>query len=129
MLAFVRIDNKPIRIRYQVYKPNYVIVLDDKLVESVDVFKGLHEPAVVVINSKNEIKKEGVKIYSVDATNIALETLGSPIVNTAMLGAFVGATKIIKLDSLIKAIKNSFKDKIGEKNAKAAVKGYESVVG
>lgn len=128
VMAFSRIDDQPIRRRYQVYNPDYVIVLDDGLLEVVDVFSGLKEGGKVIINTKKDIKiDKNVDLYKIDATGIALEILGVPIVNTVMLGAFSAATKEVSLESIIDIIKQTFPGKIGEKNAEAAKIAYNQL--
>jgi len=127
VLAFTRIDSKPIRIRTQVYEPNHVVVLDPTLLEAVNVASGLKRGGRIVINSKVPHKFHGAKVAFVDATSIAIETLGVPITNTAMLGALAKATKLVSLDSIIKAIKNTFKGKLAEKNVAAIKMAYERV--
>src|SRR5690606_14688072 len=100
VMAFSRINDSPIRRRYQVYNPDYVIVLDDTLLEAVDVLSGLKEDGKVIINAKDDVNlTKDVETYTIDATGIALEILGVPIVNTVMLGAFAGATDLVSLDS------------------------------
>jgi len=130
VLAFSRIDDKPIRQRYQVYEPNYVIVQDDGLLKVVDVFSGLKKRGKVILNTKNSVEvKEEYDVYKIDATGIALDILGVPIVNTVMLGAFAAATGEVSLDSTIKIIKETFPGKIGEKNAEAAKIAYNQIKG
>jgi len=124
VMAFTRIDDKKILLRSQVYNPDYVIVLDPTLVDAVNVVEGLKEDGVVIVNTTKEDLDLGFKTYTIDATGIALDILGVPIVNTTMLGAFVGATKLISFNSLKKAILDTFKGKLGEKNAKAAEVAY-----
>jgi pyruvate ferredoxin oxidoreductase gamma subunit len=115
VMAFTRINDNPIRRRYQVYNPDHVIVLD----ETKDGGK-------VIINTANDVNLgENVDYYSIDATGISLDILGVPIVNTVMLGAFAGVTDIVSLDSLIKVTKETFPGKIGEKNAEAVKIAYE----
>lgn len=126
-MAFTRIDDQPIRRRYQVYKPDYVVVLDDGLLEVVDVFAGLEENGKMIINTNNGVETvNGIEIHKVDATGIALDILGVPIVNTILLGAFAGVTGIVSIESIIKIIKETFSGEIGEKNAKAAMLAYEA---
>jgi pyruvate ferredoxin oxidoreductase gamma subunit len=128
VMAFTRINDEPIKRRYQVYKPDYVVVLDEGLLEVVDVFSGLESHGMVIINTQGEAPEhEGSETHVIDATGIALEKLGLPIVNTVMLGAFAGATGQVSLDSIIKIIKETFPGKIGEKNADAAKAAYEHV--
>jgi 2-oxoisovalerate ferredoxin oxidoreductase gamma subunit len=126
VLAFTRIDNKPIRIRTLVYEPNYVVVLDPTLLEVINVAAGLKRGGLVVLNAK-EVPKElkAVKVATVNATAIALEFLGSPITNTAMLGAFARATKLVSLNSVVKAIEGYFGGKLAEKNVAAVKAAYE----
>jgi len=127
ILAFTRINNKPIRIRTQVYEPNHVVVLDPTLIEAVNVASGLKRGGVVVINSREPHKFTGAKVASIDATSIAIENLGVPITNTVMLGALVKMTKIVSLDSIVKAVQNTFKGKLAEKNVAAIKLAYERV--
>ena len=126
VLAFTRIDNKPIRIRTLVYEPNFVVVLDPTLLEVINVASGLRKGGIIVVNAK-EVPEElkAVKVATVDATAIALEFLGSPITNTAMLGAFARAAKLVSLNSVVKAIEGYFGGKLAEKNGAAVKAAYE----
>ncbi|ASI99290.1 pyruvate/ketoisovalerate ferredoxin oxidoreductase subunit gamma [Thermococcus celer] len=129
--AFTRIDEKPIRIKTQIYEPDIVVVLDPSLLETVDVTAGLKEGGIVIVNtekSKDEVlaslKKKPAKLALVDATTIALDVLGLPITNTAILGAVAKATGIVTLEHVQKAIKDVFSGSLGEKNAKAAEEAF-----
>jgi len=127
VMAFTRIDDQPIRRRYQIYNPDYVLVLDDGLLEVVDVFSGLKDGGKVIINTKNSVETtKGADIHKVDATGIALDILGVPIVNTILLGAFAGVTGAVSIESIIKIINETFSGKIGENNAKAATLAYNA---
>ncbi len=125
--SFCRINDKPIRVHQQVYAPDFVVVLDEGLLDYVDVASGLKENGVVVVNSKCDARafseklkvKEGVKVFVVDATGIALKSLGKPIVNTAMLGAFAKASGLVGLESVKKAVSERFEGSMKEKNLKA----------
>lgn len=128
--AFVRVDDKPIRLREKVYNPDIVVVLDPTLLEVVDVAEGLKENGMVVINStqsKDEIKSQ-YKIRSrmalVDATKIALDNLGLPITNTTMLGALIKATSVVNIDFINKAIDRRF-GPIAPKNKMALEQAYK----
>ncbi|MBU7015375.1 MAG: 2-oxoacid:acceptor oxidoreductase family protein [Theionarchaea archaeon] len=143
--AFTRIDNKPIRIKFFIYNPDYVVVLDPTLVGQVDVAAGCgmsssykeqeEGKAMILINTSMDPKDVGLKgmfsVATVDATSIAVKyKLGSrqaPIVNTAILGAFAKATGEISLDLLLKAIGEGVPAK-QEENAQAAKEAYEMVV-
>ena len=123
--AFTRIDDKPIQLRYQIYNPDHIIVLDDGLANVVDIYSGIKENSDVVINTKHVINSDKVPVYKIDATKIALETLGRPIVNTIILGYFAKKTGIVSIESLEKVIREVFPGKIADKNVTAIKKAYE----
>lgn len=125
VVAFTRLDDKPIRLRTQIYKPDHVVVLDPTLLEAVDVAEGLKEGGVIVVNSKERPEGLPGKVAFVDATGIAMQTLGSAITNTAMLGAIAKATSIVSLDSILKAVQGKFKGPTAEKNVVAVKTAYE----
>lgn len=133
--AFARISDEPIFIHSQIYTPDYVIVLDPKLPEVVNVTEGLKENGIVVINTRERPEETGLnahRVATVDATGIALElnllVAGLPIVNTAMSGAFARATEEVKLGSVIEAVKEKWHGAAGEKNARAAELAYERLI-
>ncbi|MCK5660907.1 MAG: pyruvate ferredoxin oxidoreductase subunit gamma [Methanosarcinales archaeon] len=131
--AFTRIDDKPIRLRSQIYEPDYVIVQDPTLTSVVDVAGGLKPDGILIINTEKDAASFGIEteatITTVDATRIALDIIGRPIVNTILIGAFAGATGEIELDSIVQAVKARFKGSIGEKNVEAVKKAYEMAEG
>lgn len=131
--AFTRIDDKPIRIRSEIYKPDFVIVLDTVLLNAIDVTGGMKEDSILVINSDKDphkFKDKWANVATVDATGIAIKhRLGSkmaPIVNTSILGGFVGATKVVELKNLIEATRILSPVK-KEENAAAVEEAYKSV--
>ncbi len=125
--AFVRIDDKPIRLRSQVYQPDYVIVQDVTLVDVVDVASGIKPEGMILINTEKNPESFNLKaiVKTLDATKLALNIIGKPIVNTILIGAFAGVTGEIKLESIKKAVKERFPGKVGEKNAEAVQKAYD----
>ena len=128
VVAFCRIDDKFIRTREQVYEPDYVVVLDPTLLKIIDVTEGLKEDGMLIMNTNKEVKlNTKAKIKRVDATKIALEVIGKPFVNAPMIGALIGATNLVKLDSLIEAIKERFPEEIAKKNIEAVKRAYEEV--
>ena len=131
MNAFVRVDSKPVRLRSQIYEPDYVIVQDPTLIGSVDVFAGLKKGGMVLINTEkslNELKLKDVSnVKTIPATKIALEILGRPIPNTVMLGAFAGLTGSVSMEGIKKAMKGRFKGEIADKNIAAAEKAYNDI--
>jgi pyruvate ferredoxin oxidoreductase gamma subunit len=128
--AFVRFDNQKIRLRSQIYEPDYIIVQDSTLIRDVNVFLGLKSGGIAIINTEKALTypfPEGVKVITIDATSIALRQLGVPITNTALLGAFAAASGEIKLAALEDAVRRRFKGDIAEKNIAAAKEAYQFV--
>jgi len=103
--AFVRIDNKKIDLRSQIYNPDYVIVLDSSLMNVVNVKEGLKKK--LIINSSKKIDNA----FCVNASKVAIEVTSKPFVNIIMAGVFAHATKVISTNSILKAIEEKFKDK------------------
>ncbi|OGL45559.1 MAG: pyruvate ferredoxin oxidoreductase [Candidatus Schekmanbacteria bacterium RBG_16_38_11] len=130
--AFIRIDDEPIRLRTCVYNPEYVVVLHSTLIESVNVSAGLKKGGIILINThKGPETYPGLssfKVATVDASSIAyshgLGSPSSPIVNTAILGAFLKITEIVSFNSLENAIREEIPIN-SEKNISAARDAYE----
>ncbi len=126
--AFCRISDEKIRTRAQIYYPDVIIVQDSTLLEVVDVFGGLKDDGIAVINTKFEADQLDIDhpatIITVDATGLAIEHLGRPITNTTMLGAFAGATGLVRVDSLVDMIRERFPGELGEKNVAAIRDAY-----
>jgi pyruvate ferredoxin oxidoreductase gamma subunit len=118
--SFVRIDNKPINIREQIYNPDYVMVFDPSLIQLVDAKKGLKQEMIVNTNEKID------GCYGQDLTGKAMKIFGKPIINTLILGMFAGKTKVVSLNSLKKAIDQKFegKGKLAELNKQAVEESY-----
>jgi len=127
--AFARISDRKIRVRSQVYEPDYVIVQDPSLLSVVDVASGMKKDGLVLVNSEKDPSalklNTPARVKTIDATTLAIEIIGVPIVNTALLGAFAGATGQIRLESVNKAIKGRFPGKIGDKNVEAVKRAFE----
>ena len=134
--AFTRIDDKPILNRSFIYEPDVVVVLDEGLLdaEGADVMAGLKPNGKLIVNSNREprevAKKMGFKgdVAVVNATSVALEVLGAPIVNTAILGAVVRVLDIVSAKSVIEVFKKKFPPALAEKNIKAFSIAYEKTV-
>jgi pyruvate ferredoxin oxidoreductase gamma subunit len=127
--AFIRISDKPIRIRAEVTQPDIVVVLDPSLLQIAKVTSGLKAGGLVVVNAKTAASvpqeiREHYRIATIDANRIARETLGAPIVNTTMLGALIKASGIISLDSVTEPLKHRF-GKVAEKNVNAMKRAFE----
>ena len=120
--AYNRISSSPIRIHSNIYEPDYVVVVDDTLLESVDVTSGLKEDGAIVINTtkgKEQLDKllKGYrgKVYTIDARKVSMETLGKYFPNTHMLAAIVKVSKIMNEEDFIKDMQGSFKHKFAKK--------------
>ena len=125
VMAFTRIDDEPIKMRYQIYNPDYVLVLDEGLLNVVDVFSGIKDNTEVIINTETFEGGGEHIVHKIDATGIALEMLGRNIVNTIILGYFAKKTQVVSIESLVEVIKETFPGKIGELNAEATQKAYD----
>lgn len=131
MNAFVRIDSKPVRTRSQIYEPDYVIIVDETLMRGYNCFSGLKENGIAIINGKADLElpklKAKQKAWVIPANEIALKTIGRPLGNTTLIGAFAAATGEIKLETLIEVIKSRFSGKSQEGNIQAAKQGFEFI--
>lgn len=132
----MRISDKPIVLRDEIYNPDYVVVMDPTLIGVVKVEAGIKENGMIVANypkGPEELKEKleaQVEVVTINATKFAMKELGRPITNTAMVGAFIGATKLIKLETLKETIVEWFKDKaIAEKNVRLVEMAYKSIGG
>ena len=140
--AYNRIDDKPIRIHSNIYEPDYVVVVDDTLIGTVDVTKGLKDTGAILINTNKDIDdiKKLIpnftgKIYTIDASKISMECLGVNFPNTALLSAVIKITDIMDKKDLEKNMLSSFKHKFAKKtdviepNMEAVRRAYEEVKG
>ena len=131
MNAFVRVDSDPVRLRCQIYEPNYVIIVDPTLMRGFNCFSGLKEDGIAIINGKDDLElpklKAKQKAFVVPANEIALRTIGRPLGNTALIGAFAAATEELKLDNLIAVVSKRFSGKAQEANIQAVKEGFEFV--
>jgi 2-oxoacid:acceptor oxidoreductase gamma subunit (pyruvate/2-ketoisovalerate family) len=133
--AFTRISTEPIRIHCAVYDPDVVVVLDSTLLKSVPVVAGINqEDDVIVVNSadspakvRENLRLETGKVWTIPATEIALKILGSPITNTAMLGAVARATSVVSMVGIEKTVKARFRADIAEKNFAVIRQAYKEV--
>ena len=133
VLAFLRVnETERIKIRTEVAEPDVLVVLDPGLLHIGDVVSRLKKGGIAVINTKKSHAemKAGIgveRLATVDAMSISKEILGLPIVNTAMLGAVLKATGIVKRESLEEPMKERF-GKVATKNLEAMRKAYEETV-
>ena len=134
VMAFTRIDNKPIHRRTEIYEPDHLIILDATLIQTIDITKGLKSGGTILINSAMSPDSfklpEIFDIATVDASQIAVKHgLGSrstPIVNTAILGAFSRLTNIVGINAVEEAIRESVPAKAKE-NVLATREAFEAI--
>ncbi len=134
--AFTRISEVDIRIHCYIYEPDILVVLDPSLIGAVPIGEGLKPNGKIIINTQKAPgdfsfpDAESPQIFTVDCSSIAVKHgLGSesaPIVNTAILGAIASATKLVKIDSVMQAIKEKIPVQ-KEKNALAAKETYDNL--
>lgn len=120
--AYNRISDEPITIHSNIYEPDYVVVVDDTLLESVNVTAGLKETGAIIINTtkddvylKEALKGYNGEIYKIDARKVSMETLGKYFPNTPMLAAVVKVSKIMSDEAFLEDMIGSFKHKFAKK--------------
>jgi pyruvate ferredoxin oxidoreductase gamma subunit len=126
MNAFLRYDNKPIRIRTRIKSADYSIVVDNTLFESQNVENLTKQDGLIIVNSEKEIvSKNGKKIVCVPANDLSLKTVGKIFANTILLGVFCTLTGVVDINTLYEAIKERFKGDALNMNLKLAEVGYK----
>ena len=120
--AYNRISDNPITVHSNIYEPDYVVVVDDTLLETVDVTAGLKTNGAIVINTtksedylKSVLKGYKGKVYTIDARKVSTEALGKYFPNTPMLAAIVKVTGIMNDEDFLKDMEGSFKHKFAKK--------------
>jgi len=129
--AFVRIDDKKIRTREDVRQPDYLIIQDQYLVDTVPVLDGLKPDGLVLVNADRRPEdlqlKTTATVETIPATEIALEIVGRPIPNAIMIGAFCSITGLVSLEAVQQAILEKFPGKVGENNVAAMERARELI--
>jgi pyruvate ferredoxin oxidoreductase gamma subunit len=137
--AYNRVSSKELRMHCPVLNPNVVAVADATLLDAMNVAEGVPDDAIFVVNTSKSPKdirakikaKASQKVYTIDASKIALETIGRPMPNTPMLGALTKASGLLGIDVLIEEVKGSFGKKFAQRiidaNLTAAKRGFEEV--
>ena len=120
--AYNRISDEPITVHSNIYNPDYVVVVDDTLLETVDITSGLKEEGAIVINTTKDadylnlvLKGYKGKIYTIDARKVSMETLGKYFPNTPMLAAVVKVSQIMSDEEFLNDMVGSFKHKFAKK--------------
>jgi pyruvate ferredoxin oxidoreductase gamma subunit len=114
--AYTRLSPEPIDLHCQIEEPNVVLVLDPTLLGTVNVIEGLEENGILLVNTNQtpaEIRKmlglKTGKVFTVDASHIAIEEIGREITNTPMIGALAKATGLFQIEDLIEQTRKRFK--------------------
>lgn len=140
--AYNRIGDSEIRVHSNIYHPNFVVVVDEGLLESVDVAKGIKDGGAVVVNSsrspeevRNEIRDFDGKVYTIDAKKVSVNCLGKYFPNTPMLAAAVKISGVMEKDEFLREMEASFMHKFASKpeviegNMNALKMAFEEVKG
>jgi pyruvate ferredoxin oxidoreductase gamma subunit len=135
--SFCRIDDKEIRLREPITDPDALIIQDPTLLGQATLFDGLKPNGYVLINSRRPLAELGLgsrldhlpkdHVRTVPATELALEHVGRPLPNAALLGALAALAGVLKLESVEAAIQQKFAGKVGEKNAAASRAAYTAL--
>jgi pyruvate ferredoxin oxidoreductase gamma subunit len=137
--AYNRISEKTLRMHCPVLNPGVVCVVDATLLDAINVAEGAKDDAVFIVNTSKDPKdvrvklkaKPSQKVFTIDATKIAIDTIGRPMPNAPMLGAVNKATSIVEMQVLLDDVKGSFGKKFAQKiidgNLEAVKRGYGEV--
>ena len=139
VVSFCRIDDKEIRLREPILEPDGLIVQDPTLLKAIDVFQGLKPGGYLLVNTQKNFAELNLAdvaaklpkghARAAPATDLALEHIGRPVPNAALLGAFAALTGTVRLQSVNEAIREAFPGKIGEANVAAATAAFDATVG
>jgi pyruvate ferredoxin oxidoreductase gamma subunit len=132
VMAFCRIDDRPIRVREPVTQPDALVIQDATLLHQVNVFDGLRPGGSVLINSPRPVTDLGLgdladRALTVPATALALRHFGRPVPNAVLLGGLAALTGCVAIDSLGAAVRERFPGELGAANAAAAREAYDHV--
>jgi pyruvate ferredoxin oxidoreductase gamma subunit len=137
VVSFCRMDDHPIRTREPVMEPDALIVQDVTLIHQVDLFAGLAPDGYVLVNTSRSFEALGLltlssrfrsdRLLSCPATELALEHLGRPLPNAALLGGFAALTGQVSLQAVTMAICQRYPGAVGDQNAAAAVSAHRFV--
>ena len=137
--AYNRISDKELRTHCPVKNPKVVAVVDATLLDAIDVTEGALDDAIIIVNTKKDPKeirekikaKASQKVMTIDASQIALDTIGRAMPNAPMIGTVTKATGIITLENALEDVKKSFGKKFSQKiidgNLEAVKRGYSEV--
>ncbi|HMK75570.1 MAG TPA: 2-oxoacid:acceptor oxidoreductase family protein [Thermodesulfobacteriota bacterium] len=132
VVGFLRVDEEPILLKCQIKHPDQMIIFDLSLADEKEVFRELKPKGFILINSNREIgffkNFRGYRIGLIDASLIARKAGLGGTFNTAMLGAYIRLTQLVKMQTLIEAVRGMVPTKI-ELNIEAVKEAYEQAKG
>lgn len=130
VVAYCRLDDRPIRSREPIVAPDALIIQDPTLLHQVDVFSGLRPDGYVLINSSRTFDELGLgewaagfrheRLLTVPATDIALTHTGRPVPNAVLLGGFAALSGMITMEAIAAALRSRFPERVAESNIAAA---------
>jgi len=130
--AYTRIGSSPIRQHHLITEPNAVVVLDPTLIGVVDVTEGLDEKGILVVNTsqspaelRQRLRFHKGRVYTIDATRVALDTMKRNITNTPMIGALLKALQVVSKDVVREEIRHRFNTRVNADVAKANVAAFD----
>ena len=139
VVAFCRIDDRPIRLREPILAPDAILIQDPTLLHQVDVFAGLADDGYILINTSRSFDELGLgefvaerppeRLCTLPATELALRHVGRPVPNAALLAGFAAITGRISLESVVAAISDKFPEAIARANVAAARGAHAHVTG
>lgn len=137
VVAFCRIDDRPIRTREPIVEPDALIIQDPTLLHSIDVFGGLKQEGYILLNSSRSFSDLGLgdlakrfsahHLLTVPATDLAMKHLGRPLPNAVLLGGFAAISGVISLPSVLTAIRQRFTGRVADGNIAAAEAAFTFV--
>lgn len=136
--SYTRISDEPIEVHHQILYPEVIVVVNPNLIGMVDLTEGLREDGIAIVNTpdspeevRQKLRLKGGKVATLDATRIAMDTLGRDIPSTLMLGAVAKVTGLVSLDSVLHCTKERLGEKLRsemvEANLTALKRAYEEV--
>lgn len=140
--AYNRISDTPIRIHSNIYEPDFVVVVDESLIGTVNVTQGLKKDGSVIINTamdeetvRKKLNEYEGNLYIIDATRISMECLKANYPNTAMLSAVIKVTSLMSKEELLQNMEEAFNHKFAKKpevitpNMEALRRGFDEIKG
>ena len=131
VVAFTRLDDKPIREKTQIYNPDCLVVIDPGLMNLPALFSGLKPEGILILNSPRPLENrlnDNLKLAGVvNATQIAVEEIGRDIPNTCLLGAFAATTGWVNLKSILSSLGDYFSGDILQRNIRSTERGFQEV--